>query len=93
MHSKTKTRLYRRAYVTWLISTGVNTVPAIMGATGMPRRTDQDTLSVTPELSIVLENKNGSYSAVDWGGLTLIVKSLVKRTGVRTDNFHPWGDL
>jgi len=26
-------------------------------------------------------------------GLTLIVKSLVKRTGVRTDNFHPWGDL
>ncbi|WP_417801189.1 helix-turn-helix domain-containing protein [Tenacibaculum sp.] len=78
MHSKTKTRLYRRAYVTWLISTGVNTVPAIMGATGMPRRTDQDTLSVTQELSIVFENKSGSYSAVDWGMLnkTWLINNL-----------------
>ena len=53
-HSKTKTSLYRRAYVTWLISTGINTVPAIMEATGMPRRTAQDTLAAIPELSIVL---------------------------------------
>jgi len=68
-HSKTKTSLYRRAYVTWLISTGINTVPAIMEATGMPRRTAQDTLAAIPELSIVLENKSGSYSVVDWGML------------------------
>lgn len=68
-HSKTKTSLYRRAYLTWLISTGVNTVPAIIEATGMPRRTAQDTLAVIPELSIVLENKGGSYSVVDWGML------------------------
>ncbi|CAH9064462.1 hypothetical protein PSEHALCIP103_03152 [Pseudoalteromonas haloplanktis] len=66
-HSKTKTSLYRRAYVTWLISAGVNTVPAIMEATGMPRRTAQDTLAAIPELSIALENKGGSYSVVDWG--------------------------
>ena len=66
-HSKTKTSLYRRAYVTWLISTGVNTVPAIIEATGMPRRTAQDTLAAISELSIVLENKGGSYSVVDWG--------------------------
>ncbi|MBL0711974.1 MAG: helix-turn-helix domain-containing protein [Colwellia sp.] len=68
-HSKTKTSLYRRAYVTWLISAGVNTVPAIMEATGMPRRTAQDTLAAIPELSIALENKGGSYSVVDWGML------------------------
>ena len=68
-HSKTKTSLYRRAYVTWLISTGVNTVPAIIEATGMPRRTDQDTLAAIPELSIALENKGGSYSVADWGML------------------------
>jgi len=69
MHSKTKTSLYRRAYVAWLISTGVNTVPAIMEATGMPRRTAQDTLAAIPELSIELENKGGSYYVVDWGML------------------------
>lgn len=68
-HSKTKTSLYRRAYVTWLISTGVNTVPAIMEATGMPRRTAQDTLAAIPELSVELENKGGSYSVVGWGML------------------------
>lgn len=69
MYSKTKTSLYRRAYVTWLISTGINTVPAIMEATGMPRRTAQDTLAAIPELSIVLENKSGTYSVVEWGML------------------------
>lgn len=68
-HSKTKTSLYRRAYVTWLISTGVNTVPAIIEATGMPRRTAQDTLAAIPELSIVLKNSGGLYSVVDWGML------------------------
>jgi hypothetical protein len=69
MHSKTKTSLYRRAYVTWLISTGINTVPSIIEATGMPRRTTQDTLTAIPELSVVLENKGGSYSVIDWGML------------------------
>ena len=68
-HTKTKTSLYRRAYVAWLISTGINSVPAIMKATGMPRRTAQDTIAAIPELSIVLENKGGSYSVVDWGML------------------------
>ena len=43
--SKTRTSFYRRLYVAWLISQGTDTVPAIMEATGMPRRTAQDTLS------------------------------------------------
>jgi hypothetical protein len=67
--SKTKTSLYRRAYVTWLINSGVNTVPAIIEATGMPRRTAQDTLKAVPELSIELENQNGNFSVKDWGML------------------------
>ena len=36
--SKTRTSFYRRLYVAWLISQGTDTVPAIMEATGMPRR-------------------------------------------------------
>ncbi|WP_189766803.1 helix-turn-helix domain-containing protein [Thalassotalea marina] len=56
-HSKTKTSLYRRGYVTWLISTGVNTVPAIKEATGMPRRTAQDTLAAIPERLLSLKTK------------------------------------
>ena len=38
--SKTRTSFYRRLYVAHLISQGTDTVPAIMAATGMPRRTD-----------------------------------------------------
>ncbi len=50
--SKTRTSFYRRLYVAWLISQGTDTVPAIMEATGMPRRTAQDTLSALAELDI-----------------------------------------
>ena len=38
-HSKTKASFLRRVYVAYLIESGVNTVPSIMDATGMPRRT------------------------------------------------------
>lgn len=68
-HSKTKTSFYRRIYVTWLIAQGINTVPKIIAATAMPRRTAQDTLAAIHELAIKLENINGTYHIVDWGAV------------------------
>lgn len=69
IHSKTKTSFYRRIYVTWLIHQGINSVPKIIEATGMPRRTAQDTLAAIHELEIDLENNNGSYRVRDWGAV------------------------
>lgn len=68
-HSKTKTSFYRRIYVSFLISQGINTVPKIIEATGMPRRTAQDTLTAIHELAIELENNNGTYNVRDWGAV------------------------
>ncbi len=68
-HSKTKTSFYRRIYVTWLIAQGIDTVPKIIAATGMPRRTAQDTLAAINELAIELTNTNGSYKVADWGAV------------------------
>ena len=70
IHSKTKTSFYRRLYVTWLIGQGINTVPKIIAATGMPRRTAQDTLAAIHELAIELENTNGVYRIVNWGAIS-----------------------
>ncbi|MFC4361044.1 winged helix-turn-helix domain-containing protein [Simiduia curdlanivorans] len=70
-HSKTKTSFYRRLYIAYLIDRGINTVPAITAATGMPRRTAQDTLSALHELGIECEfvgaNKDGHYRIRQWG--------------------------
>ncbi len=68
-HSKTKTSFYRRIYVAWLISRGINTVPKIINATGMPRRTAQDTLAAIHELAIELANNNGNYTLINWGAV------------------------
>ncbi|MEW6461126.1 MULTISPECIES: helix-turn-helix domain-containing protein [Pseudomonas] len=74
--SKTKTSFYRRLYVAWLIDSGAATsVPALMEATGMPRRTAQDTLSALIELDIDCQfaqgqgerNNAGQYLIRDWG--------------------------
>ena len=70
IHSKTKTSFYRRIYVAWLIQQGINSVPKIIEATGMPRRTAQDTLAAIHELAIDLENANGSYSVASWGAVS-----------------------
>lgn len=70
VHSKTKTSFYRRIYVAWLIGQGINTVPKIISATGMPRRTAQDTLAAIHELAIELENIGGSYRVVSWGAVS-----------------------
>lgn len=75
--SKTRTSFYRRLYVAHLISQGTDTVPAIMEATGMPRRTAQDTLAALAELDIDCafvqesgERHNaGHYAIRDWGAI------------------------
>ena len=53
MATKTKTSFYRRLYVAYLIHTGINTVPAIVRVSGMPRRTAQDTISALGEIDIL----------------------------------------
>lgn len=69
--SKTQSSFYRRLYVAYLIDRGVSTVPAIMNATGMPRRTAQDTISALKDIGVQCEfvgaTKNGEYRINDWG--------------------------
>lgn len=74
--SKTRTSFYRRLYVAWLIDSGTATsVPALMDATGMPRRTAQDTLAALAELDILCDfvqhdgerNNAGHYQIRAWG--------------------------
>ena len=76
--SKTKTSFYRRLYVAWLIdSDAAASVPAIMDATGMPRRTAQDTLLALADLDIDCHfeqeagerNNAGHYAIRDWGAI------------------------
>lgn len=49
---------------------GFNTVPKLIEATGMPRRTAQDTLIAIHELAIELQNDNGIYKVVSWGSIS-----------------------
>jgi hypothetical protein len=74
--SKTRTSFYRRLYVAWLIDSGAAcNVPALIAATGMPRRTAQDTLAALAELDIDCvfsqhggeRNNAGHYHIRDWG--------------------------
>ncbi len=74
--SKTRTSFYRRLYVAWLIDSGTATsIPALMDATGMPRRTAQDTLLALAELDIDCHfeqtegerNNAGHYVIRNWG--------------------------
>lgn len=76
--SKTKTSFYRRLYVAWLIdSQTASSVPALMDATGMPRRTAQDTIAALSDLDILCEfeqqagarNHAGHYRIRDWGAI------------------------
>lgn len=73
--SKTQSSFYRRLYVAHLVDAGIASVPAIVEATGMPRRTAQDTLGALAELDILCafekadgERHNiGAYVIRDWG--------------------------
>ncbi len=76
--SKTRSSFYRRLYVAWLIdSATANNVPALIEATGMPRRTAQDTLLALAELDIDCvfvqqdgeRNNAGHYVIRDWGAI------------------------
>ena len=76
--SKTKSSFYRRLYVAWPIDSGTAvSVPAIVEATGMPRRTAQDTLAALADLDIdcrfVQEagerHNGGHYRIDDWGAI------------------------
>lgn len=76
--SKTKSSFYRRLYVAWLIDSGAaTTVPALVEATGMPRRTAQDTLAALADLDIDCrfvqeegERHNaGHYCIHSWGAI------------------------
>lgn len=76
--SKTKSSFYRRLYVAWLIDSGTaNSVPALMDATGMPRRTAQDTLLALADLDIDCQfaqndgarNNSGHYEIRSWGAI------------------------
>ncbi|HSP59140.1 MAG TPA: winged helix-turn-helix domain-containing protein [Halomonas sp.] len=73
--SKTQSSFYRRLYVAYLVDAGIASVPVIVEATGMPRRTAQDTLAALAELDIVCEfvkadggrHNIGAYVIRDWG--------------------------
>lgn len=75
--SKTKSSFYRRLYVAHLIEQGVASVPTLMEATGMPRRTAQDTITSLGELDIecVFEKGDGErhnighYTIKQWGAI------------------------
>nr|WP_297460253.1 winged helix-turn-helix domain-containing protein [uncultured Halomonas sp.] len=75
--SKTRTSFYRRLYVAHLIDSGVASVPELIDATGMPRRTAQDTIGALAELDIVCEFEQqqgarhhiGRYAIRDWGAI------------------------
>lgn len=76
--SKTKSSFYRRLYVAYLIDSGLaSSVPALTEATGMPRRTAQDTIAALADLDIVCEfeqqdgarNHAGRYRVQDWGAI------------------------
>jgi len=70
---KTKTSYYRRLLIAYLIDNGVNTPPLMLKATGMPKRTLQDTIKSLAELDIFCEasggTKNRSYSIKSWGAI------------------------
>ena len=72
-YSRTKTSYYRRLYVSYLIDSGTNTAQGILDATGMPRRTLQDTLQALTDLDIVCESRGGtkasSYRITQWGAI------------------------
>ncbi len=91
--SKTRTSFYRRLYTAWLIDSGnAANVPALMSATGMPRRTAQDTLNALSELDIDCifvqqdgeRNNAGHYAIRDWGPIDpqWIAANLARIKGV-----------
>ena len=73
----------------YLIDSGINTVPSIIEATGMPRRTAQDTISALAELDIECEyvgaTKDGMYIIKNW--------SAIKKDWIKNNLQHVKGVL
>ncbi|ABM02140.1 conserved hypothetical protein [Psychromonas ingrahamii 37] len=68
--SKTQTSFLRRLLVAYLIDNDFNTVPKIIDATGMPRRTAQDTIKALHEIEVKIEQSaRGEYRITDWGAV------------------------
>jgi hypothetical protein len=76
--SKTKSSFYRRLYVAYLIDSEIaSNVPALVDATGMPRRTAQDTIAALADLDIECgfeqqdggRNHAGQYRIRNWGAI------------------------
>lgn len=68
--SKTQTSFLRRLLVAYLIDNNFNTVPKIIDATGMPRRTAQDTIKALHEIEVKIEQgMRGEYRVTDWGAV------------------------
>ena len=68
--SKTHTSFLRRLLVAYLIDSGSNTVSLIIEATGMPRRTAQDTVKALIEIEVQVDQPiRGQYQVIDWGAV------------------------
>lgn len=74
-NSKAALAFQRKLYLAWLISQHPHSLPSLQQATGMPRRTVQDTLKTLPDIGIRCEfeqhsgarNNQGHYRIGDWG--------------------------
>lgn len=73
--SKAARAFQRKLYLAWLISQDRHSLTSLQQATGMPRRTIQDTLKTLPDLGISCSfeqhsgerNNQGHYRLLDWG--------------------------
>lgn len=73
--SKAALAFQRKLYLAWLISQQSHGLPSLQQATGMPRRTVQDTLKTLSDIGIQCEfeqhsgerNNQGHYRISDWG--------------------------
>lgn len=73
--SKASLAFHRKLYLCWLISSEEHNLTSLQKATGMPRRTLQDTLKSVDDLGIQCDfeqqdgarNNQGHYRVTDWG--------------------------
>lgn len=77
--------LYKRLYIAYLLSKGVNTVPKLIAETGMSRSTVQDVINdliKTFDMAIIFVGaaKNGNYVIDSWGAINRewVVKNIDK---------------
>ncbi|MFK5894385.1 MAG: helix-turn-helix domain-containing protein [Pseudomonadota bacterium] len=83
-YSNSKKTYYRRLYVAYLIDNKINTVPAIVAATGMHTRTVQETIALLSAYDITCKykgsRKNGHYVITHW--------AAIKKTWIKNNLLH-----